>query len=178
MAIKGRIKKECNNNLKKRNSTKKNFLHKDLVEKGKKWLKSQNGKYWYSPIVFSELVCIGIEIPDVIGFSSGSSTIIECKTSRSDFLKDKKKISRNVSYLGMGVYRFYMCPENLIKETELPDKWGLIYISENKRAKIIVKPKSQSCNYQAEKAYMYSVIRRLYSGDYDGIKKFFSKYCI
>jgi len=45
-------------------------------------------------VAFKELKTAGIEIPDVIGFGSGFSIVIECKVSRADFLQDKKKPHR------------------------------------------------------------------------------------
>lgn len=65
---------------------------------------------------------------DAILFNSRSSFLIEAKVSRSDFLADKKKLSRIEPSRGVGRYRYYACPPDLISATELPAKWGLIYI--------------------------------------------------
>ena len=79
---------------------------------------------------------------------------IEVKTSRSDFLADKKKIHKHsilkngyftVDYRYGGKYEvnepiytnnrpnkfFYCCPENLIKISEIPNYAGLIYVLES-----------------------------------------------
>ena len=69
-----------------------------------------------------------------IGFNAYSSCVIECKMSRSDFFADQKKPFRNDG-CGMGQKRFYLCPENLIKETELPQGWGLLYVDEKMKVK-------------------------------------------
>lgn len=150
--------------------------HEDLVEKGCKWLKSQGGKRWSCGVVFTELKAGIDEKPDVLGFGSHTSTIIECKVSRNDFKRDHKKMFRSLPQKGMGKYRFYMCPTDLIKEEELPDKWGLIYVSEKGRATIVKKPESQYSNLQAEHAYMYSIIRRLYNGNTKDIQTFFRRH--
>ena len=150
--------------------------HADLVEKGKKWLRGQKGKNWGCPIVFGELVTATSETPDVMGLSSVNTTIIECKTSRSDFLRDKKKMSRTLPQTGMGRFRLYMCPTDLIKVEELPDGWGLIYVSEGGRSTLIEKPKGQSCNLRHEHTYMYSIIRRMCTGTNKEIKTFLRKY--
>ena len=137
MGVKGRIKKSIKiKPKKKRNTTK----HNELVKIGKKWLLNQNGKRWSSGVVFGELVHSGMETPDVIGFASYGSAIIEVKTSRADFSRDKNKMFRRYPDMGMGGYRFYLCPKDLIKKEELPEKWGLIYVDENKKARIIVEP--------------------------------------
>lgn len=92
------------------------MTHKDLVEIGYKWLLKRGG----CGVVFKELHSINHEIPDVIGFCSWHSKVLECKVSRNDFLKDKRKVHREK---GMGDFRYYVCPEGLIKPIELPDKW-------------------------------------------------------
>lgn len=156
---------------------KKGLTHADLVDKGVRWVRSQSGKRWNAPLSFGELVHIGDETPDVMGFSSHGSTLIECKVSKADFKRDKKKLFRSIPQRGMGKYRLYMCPTDLIKVDELPDDWGLIYVSDKGIAKLIVKPKAQYCNLISEHAYMYSIIRRLYKGKTKDIQSFFKKYC-
>lgn len=109
----------------------KNILmtHKELVDIAYRWLVKNGGV----GVVFKELKSLDREIPDVIGFDSWKSILIEVKVSRSDFLSDQKKPHR---VKGMGNWRFYCCPKGMIKVSELPKKWGLIYVAENGRAKI------------------------------------------
>lgn len=82
------------------------------------------------------------ECPDAIGFRvstpeyGGGSTVIECKTSLSDFYADMKKTHRNDNK-GMGRFRYYMCPENLISLDKIPDKWGLLYVGKRNSVKVI-----------------------------------------
>jgi hypothetical protein len=69
------------------------------------------------------------EIPDAIGFRAGhcgGSVVVECKTSRSDFLADRAKPHRAVG--GMGTWRYFMAPAGLIAPQELPPLWGLIEV--------------------------------------------------
>lgn len=72
-------------------------------------------------------------MPDAIGFRAGvhkeASVVVEVKVSRSDFLADQKKPHRVEPATGMGVYRYYMAPEGLIKVEELPMLWGLIEVT-------------------------------------------------
>lgn len=105
------------------------FTHRQLVEIAYKWA-VKNASVG---VVFKELYSLASEIPDVIGFGGWESVVIECKVSRGDFLKDKKKPHRSK---GMGNWRFFCCPAGLIKVDELPEKWGLIYVDQKGKAKI------------------------------------------
>lgn len=79
------------------------------------------------------------EIPDAIGFRAAGfddgSTVIECKTSRSDFLADRKKAHRSSG--GMGNWRYFLAPEGLISPDELPEGWGLLTINPRGHVKAI-----------------------------------------
>lgn len=105
------------------------LTHKNLVEISYKWMVKRCGVGF----AFKELKSIDDEIPDVIGFDSWQSILIECKVSRSDFFCDQKKPHRKK---GMGNWRFYVCPKGLIKKEELPEKWGLIYVDEKGKARV------------------------------------------
>lgn len=69
---------------------------------------------------------------DAILFNSMHSFVIEAKVSRSDFLSDAKKPFRQDPSTGLGKFRYYACPNGLIKQDEVPEKWGLIYINEGR----------------------------------------------
>lgn len=68
------------------------------------------------------------ERPDAIGWRDGISILIECKASHADFLADRKKPFRaeTDNQQGMGDWRFYLCPPEIIKPEELPEGWGLL----------------------------------------------------
>lgn len=143
------------------------FTHDDLVKIGEKWLLNKCG------FVFSELTTITGEIPDNIGFKSHCTILIECKANRADFLSDKRKIFRTNPWKGVGAFRFYLCPKDLIKPEELPDKWGLIYVNEKGNARKKIGPKGNTWsmgskfafkkrNRSGEKSLMYSALRRLH----------------
>ncbi len=164
-----------------------NYTHKDLVEIAYKWV-VKNGSVGFA---FKELKSISSEIPDVIGFNSWESILIECNASRSDFFRDKAKPHRSES--GMGNWRFFCCPKDLIRVDELPEKWGLIYVNENGRATIKhdcrIKKVREECiseyhkreypqgfyyrtaradenrfevDTEAERAIMYTALRRMF----------------
>jgi len=143
------------------------LTHKDLVEIGYKWVMSRCG------VAFKELNAAtgNGEIPDVIGFNSGESFLIECKATRNDFLSDKKKSFRMRPETGMGKFRFYLCRKGLITLGDLPENWGLIYVNENGKAKCVYNPYGRGNIYSnwncfqrdilAEQRLMYSALRRL-----------------
>lgn len=121
--------------------------HQKLCEIGARFLKrpeSGNGHGCHFTVI--EPACYG-ENPDVFGVRHGTfgsyehngviyptgydvgTVVLEAKTSRSDFLADRKKPHRMQPDTGMGKWRYYICPTDLIKPNELPEKWGLIYVN-------------------------------------------------
>lgn len=150
-------------------------LHAELVREGARWLRKTVG----SSLVIEEMACYNGtgEIPDIIGWKSGYSVLIECKTSRSDFLADKKKLFRRYPDMGMGVYRLFLCPDGIILSEDLPENWGLLYYDPFRTHKIkriecfkgnIVtnegQLKAQPVNYKAENALLISYARRREEG--------------
>ncbi|MFP3637714.1 hypothetical protein [Paraburkholderia sp. SIMBA_054] len=104
----------------------KTIEHKALVELGARHVKQLG-----FPVIATELRAWGTnEEADVIGFRASSSILIEAKCSRSDFLADARKPVRSAG--GLGVYRFYLCPANLIQAEEVPDRWGLLWVQGKK----------------------------------------------
>jgi len=79
------------------------MTHKELVEIGN-WSRCD--------IVVTELATWVSETPDVIGWKGGASTLIECKTNRQDFLRDKHKGARRMSKYAMGNYREIQIAKN------------------------------------------------------------------
>ncbi len=143
----------------------KQHSHTDLTYIAEKWLLKHCG------FAFRELATCG-EIPDAIGFRSDSSIMIECKATRSDFLADKKKYFRRRPQHGVGKFRFFMCPKDLIKKEELPEKWGLLYVSPKGRVRKIAGPEkndwsgfNEKWQFEFSKIHerdlMYSALRRI-----------------
>ena len=122
------------------------FTHQELCEIAELWLKKDMK------------CCIALnnasglkENPDAIGwrFTYGNlnkegSFIVECKASRSDFKKDKNKLFRINPELGCGNWRYFLVQENLVQPHEIPDKWGLIYVNEKGKCKLIIHPYKKS----------------------------------
>lgn len=150
------------------------FSHRTLCEIATKWLKTNCPKR--CPVVLTELVAQGsIETPDAIGFTSGYSILIECKTSRSDFLADKKKFFRVYPEQGIGDFRFYLCPVGIILPEDIPEKWGLLWVDEKGRCRQVKKIITSNIlsiqenrflekNGRSERALLYSALRRQQTG--------------
>jgi hypothetical protein len=144
------------------------MTHKELVELSHKFVL----KKMSCGFAVKELKTTEKEIVDVLGFGAWNhSVLIEVKVSRSDFLADKKKSFRINPDEGVGRYRFYCCPKNLIKVEDLPKNWGLIY-EEDKKLEIVHNPYCKNpkgnifnggfiYNKDAERAIMYSTLRRI-----------------
>lgn len=142
--------------------------HKELVIAAEKWLNKRGVLVTLREI--GAYTCNN-ENPDVIGWSNSSSVVIECKVSRSDFLADKKKWFRQFPKKGMGDYRIYFCPPNVIKVSDLPEGWALVYYDGKKTKNIhgingyrMVSWHEKAhfkSNIQAERDMLYSVARRI-----------------
>ena len=121
--------------------TEKPTEHGRLCEVGRKWvLRTLSQKGGEMSLAFTEVgTSRGREMPDVYAFDThGESTVLEIKTSRSDFNADKSKPFRANPDQGMGDFRYYMCPKGLIKESDLAGtKWGLIWVYPSGMCKVI-----------------------------------------
>lgn len=148
------------------------FTHKQLVEVAYRWVLKRGS----CGVAFKELVTSGGEIPDVIGFGSGShSVLIECKASRADFFKDRQKPFR-ITGRGLGKFRLFCVPAGLIKANELPEKWGLLEVGSDGKAVAVINSTrlceddlythSHEVNELSERAIMYSALRRLFIRGY------------
>lgn len=149
-------------------------LHDQLAGLGAKWLRRQG-----FAVIATNLAALGCrERADVIGFRSQCSVAIESKISRADFWADLRKPHRQAG--GIGVYRFYICPSDMIHPEELPARWGLLY-GDGKRVTEIVRPKGNvwpglktatpgwldwqhETDQNAERSVLFSISRRLALG--------------
>lgn len=158
----------------------KTYTHDELVDIAVNWLRNSIG----CGVVLSELVCAGSpETPDAWGYRDGSSILVECKTSRADFMKDKKKEFRKYPERGMGNYRVMLCPEGVIKPEDLIktyEGWGLLWVLENGKVERVKFPQGnmlfrgdilsyfEDLNVKSERSMMASMLRRIQkAGSYD-----------
>lgn len=100
------------------------MTHSELCERAAKWLRNSVG----CRIVLREVVSYTGDIPDAIGWkqSTGWSTLVECKVSRSDFHRDKDKYRNRYPENSLGARRYYMTPPGLLRREEAPEGWGLL----------------------------------------------------
>lgn len=146
------------------------MTHADLIEIGYPWVMGR------CAFAFKELKTVNGtgEIPDVIGFREEGSFLLEAKVSRSDFLCDVKKYCRANAASGMGDWRFYLAPAEMIQVAELPPMWGLIEVSpkgkpictwnpftDRPKGNIYSNWHRNPKNHAAELAMLKSALRRL-----------------
>ncbi len=139
----------------------KDLTHSELIEMAIKWL--ANTKRCL--VVAAEIGTLNHETPDAIGFRADVSYLVECKTSKADFLADGKKITRQHPKYGLGNYRYYMCPPKIIQEFDLPDKWGLLwaYYQQIRIVREVDKWNERLINeslMNGERRILYSLMRR------------------
>jgi len=157
-----------------------NFKHDELIEIGRKWLiksyaaQADYGHYGCG-VVLTEL-CAATrygEQPDILGYSTKTTILIECKTSLSDFRADKNKFSRNFGK-GIGGQRWYLAQEGIIKIESLPDKWGLLEVTPKKIVKVVKRTEIHERDFKSEMNMLISFVRRLniMKEDHVAIKKY------
>jgi len=141
------------------------MTHLELCVKAAIYLRSNGIQPFYRcQYSVCELERLG-ESPDAFGWGSSTTQLIEVKVSRSDFLSDKKKYWRKIPEYGIGRYRSYLCPEGIIKESDLPEYWGLLYINQKGKITEVINPELQECNHNEEINLITSILRR------EGIKR-------
>ena len=126
--------------------------HSELCDLAVRWLKRANSAGGHGCHVAVSEIASGWsgEIPDAIGFRVGApdsgSVVVEVKVSRQDFKADMQKPHRNGAVVGLGNWRYYMCPEGIIKKSDLPPKYGLLYVNSRGHIKPVLSPFQQT-NY-------------------------------
>ena len=153
------------------------FTHKDLVTIATRWAERR-----HSVAIPEPNFCFTQEIPDVIGFNSHFSTVIEVKTSRSDFFNDRKKPFRRehwAEHKAMGNYRIYCVPVGLVDKSEIPDGWGMLLVDAQGKARLaqnVYLPKHRKTYWhdigsggaQAERSILFTIA---YRAQYKGLMK-------
>ena len=112
-------------------------------------------------MVLYEFATAADENPDVIGWApEAGSVLIECKLSRSDFLKDAAKNVRKNPRAGMGQRRYYLSPSEVIQLKDLPPKWGLLWVT-NRGVRVQREARGYpERNLLAEVRFLSSMLRR------------------
>lgn len=110
-------------------------MHDELVKKAVRWLQkplSLGGPGCHTAVSEAKAGFKG-EIADALGFRAcetiaAGSVLVEVKVTRNDFLADKNKPHRQPNAVAVGNWRYYLCPEGIIKPEDLPAKWGLLWV--------------------------------------------------
>jgi hypothetical protein len=140
------------------------MTHAELVIRAERWLRNS----MRCGVVLTEASGGGIEIPDAIGWTGRFSHLVECKTSRSDFLADRRKVFRQWACDDtLGYYRWFMVPAGLIEPTDVLPRWGLLEVRTNSVRKT-VKAKPWNLDRQGstvrlgnELGLMFSELRKI-----------------
>lgn len=143
------------------------MTHGELVKRAERWLKTQG-----CGVVFRDEFKAAThngELPDAIGWRDGISVLVECKASRADFLADRSKRFRQRPEIGMGDWRFFLCPPEIITVADLPEGWGLLHAYPKQIKKLHGVPgncgwwnkKPFEGNKRCETQMMYSALRRM-----------------
>lgn len=134
--------------------------HLELVKRGQRWLKNSRG----CSVIITELGS-GYEIPDVIGWRGGwSSIVLEAKASISDFRIDlSKSFRKEGGPAGMGALRYYIVSSEIKEKalTILPPKWGLLSVG---KTSVFVECEAEDFhkwNWRGEMLILNSIIRRI-----------------
>jgi hypothetical protein len=162
--------------------------HSELCQRAVRWLR---GSQRCNP-VFSGIASAS-EVPDAIGWSSNwklhGSHVVECKVSRTDFLRDKAKLfptefpkkecpdCGGIGYVTgvrkvcvcrapkkMGDFRWFLTPSNLIAPYDLakhyPDH-GLLWLNGRGVRIIVQAPRRTELNRDTELRLMrFAIINR------------------
>jgi len=136
--------------------------HDTLVARAITWLRGQQ-----CPLVLAGMASCN-EIPDAIGFKTSHTIVVECKTSKADFHRDRAKYKYFVNEHGhkcylkaplqwrkgfegcpietapnMGTERYYLCEPDVITKEMVqehhPDH-GLLHINGRKVMRILPAP--------------------------------------
>lgn len=104
--------------------------HEELVGRAARWLRGTRDCLWV--LTESKAGFVYVESADAIGWDRrGMSHLIECKVSQADFQRDKYKEFRALPSMGMGSFRYYLVPKELVDYVteRLPSRWGLLYLA-------------------------------------------------
>lgn len=139
------------------------LTHAELIRRSVSWLKSHHK----CSIVYADMSTIGTqERPDAIGWYGTYSRLVECKTSRSDFLKDKKKYWASQPESGMGMQRWYTVPADLVRPEEVPAWWGLAYVYPKKIVVVKQALDRSTWDHRGEISMLTSAIKRIELGSH------------
>lgn len=108
--------------------------HDQLTRRASRWLE---GSQRCAVVLVEPIAWSSREVPDAIGFMpNGHSVVVECKTSRIDFLGDKLKTHRRLGRderfphcQSMGRERWYLIEDrSIIRDGDELFGWGVLHL--------------------------------------------------
>ena len=135
------------------------MTHAELVIKALRWLRTRD----YHATLAEPTAVAGHEIPDAIGWKdTGTSCLIECKTSRADFFHDQeKRIRGRKAEDQLGNERWFLTPRKLVLRSEVPPGWGLVEVTEQKAYVNLTAPHHRVKAVRLEMALLATCLGRL-----------------
>lgn len=113
------------------------LTHRELEAAGARWLRTRG----YTLIEIEPVSSATGEVPDVIGWKRNMSILLEAKTSRADFARDREKECRHPAGAGLGQLRYYITSAGLILPEEVQNGWGLLAVYPKMTREIKTPPK-------------------------------------
>lgn len=126
--------------------------------------------------VFAEPQSMNLsEFPDAIGYRAGTypnaTHVIEVKVSVEDFKRDKNKGWRRFEKAGMGygngmgAHRWYLVPDGLVPESDVPPDHGLLYAKAKGKVAIVREaPIRESRDVPSELSWLGTALDRWKAG--------------
>jgi hypothetical protein len=135
------------------------MTHGELVARAYRWLA---GTMRCGVILRERTLMSGGEQADLIGWTARrGSIVVECKISRSDFLRDRHKPHRRVPDLAMGRLRYYFTGPGVAFVEDLPAGFGFAEVRDlNSRVRVYRHAEPQAFNEARERALLINEARR------------------
>lgn len=142
------------------------ITHDELVRRAERWLLNSVG---CTLVLTDHLPRLHGEMPDALGFKplAQQTVLVEAKTNRSDYLADRNKLWRARADAGVGSWRYYLCPPEVIRPEDLPDGWRLLWCEPNRIRRIhdpkvsSMRPDFPDRNTDAERGLMEDALSYL-----------------
>lgn len=145
------------------------MTHAELVQVAASFLRTAQR----CSVLVTEPGALTYEIPDAMGWSSRGSVVVECKTSRADFLRDRKKATQRegspFAARLLGDFRYYLAPPELLSPADLVPGVGLLE-RHGRRTVVVVAAKRRERT--AERMAAEVEILRLQLARFDESRRF------
>lgn len=138
-------------------------LHYELCRKGASFLRNRKNWGFHGPWLWAavEMVTQSAENCDIWATNGYESVVVEVKVSRTDFLRDKKKphMQPGMEHLLTGNYRYYLTPEGVVGEGDLPEGYGLL-VWDGKKISRVKDAARRTVTNGNDLAMLCSILRR------------------